>query len=396
MTGAPASKTVLVYRRRLLPYSNTFIADQMRAYQTWRGILFGRRMLRELPLDGVDVRLLKRDRSSFPGRVHERLLESLGRVHSIANLARERPRLVHAHFGTDGVDAEAYARAMSIPLVVTLHGYDINVCREWWEAGHGGSRMRSYPERLLKLARQPFVHFIAVSNAIRERAIEYGIPEEKLTVRYVGVDTKRFAPAGRPVAERDPRVLFIGQLVENKGCEYLIRAVAEVQRTVPGVTLAILGDGELRDGLQRLADSLGVRAEFRGAVTSVDVAKELERARVCCLPSVTITNGASEAFGLVLLEAQSSGVPVVSSARGGSVEGLVDGVTGFRVRERDETALADRLLMLLADAPLAASMSEAARRFACASFEIGRKTAELETLYDRITCRGDSCSSGKL
>ena len=81
-------------------------------------------------------------------------------------------------------------------MLVTLHGYDININRGWWEAGYGGPAMRNYPKRLLELASHPRVSFIAVSEAIRRRAISYGIPEEKITVRYIGVDTSKFRAGG--------------------------------------------------------------------------------------------------------------------------------------------------------------------------------------------------------
>jgi glycosyltransferase involved in cell wall biosynthesis len=136
--------------------------------------------------------------------------------------------LLHAHFGVDAITAWPVAKALDLPMIVTLHGYDINICRKWWEAGYGGRVMRKYPSRLLDLAKEPRVRFIAVSEAVRRRAMSYGIPAEKLRVHYIGVDTKKFAPGDRSVVERERRVLFVGRLVEKKGYEYLIRASALV------------------------------------------------------------------------------------------------------------------------------------------------------------------------
>ena len=167
------------------------------------------------------------------------------------------------------------------------------------------------------MANRPRVSFIAVSEAIRSRAISFGIPESKIEVRYIGVDISKFTPGGRPLTKRERRALFVGRLVEKKGCEFLVRAFANVQEAVPNASLVIVGDGPLRDPLQSLANDLKIRVQFRGVLSGADVSRELHLARVFCLPSVTAANGDAEGFGMVLLGSQASGVPVVTSALGG-------------------------------------------------------------------------------
>jgi glycosyltransferase involved in cell wall biosynthesis len=267
-------------------------------------------------------------------------------------------------------------------MLVTLWGYDINIDREWWEAGYCGRNMRKYPASLLRIAQNPRVTFIAISDAIRQRAISYGIPEQKISLCYPGVDTSRFAPAAPPITNRQHRVLFVGRLVEKKGCEYLIRAFVHVQQKVPDAFLMIVGDGDLRRELQELALKLGVRAQFRGALTAAEVAQELQMARVFCLPSVRAANGDAEGFGIVLLEAQASGVPVVSSALGGATEGIDDGVTGFAFAERDVETLASRIIALLTDNALAQSMAVAGPNFVAQNFDLRRCVESLQQLYD--------------
>jgi glycosyltransferase involved in cell wall biosynthesis len=192
---------VLIYRSNILPRSETFIKEQMLACRTWRSLLIGRQQVHELALDGLRVQLLE------SGAMRDRLLQPLG--FGLGALRREQPRLLHAHFGPEAVAAAPMARALGIPLLVTLHGYDINVDRIWWENGHGGQAMRNYPRRLLALASRPDTHFIAVSHALRGRAIAYGIPPEKVTTHYIGVDAAKFAPGPLSLPERPPRVLFV-------------------------------------------------------------------------------------------------------------------------------------------------------------------------------------------
>lgn len=391
IAGAPparpsARSTVLVYRDELLPISETFIRDQVGACRRWRGVLIGRRATPGLDLDDLDIRLLRASSRPIVDRLWWRAARAAQRAPApvVNRLRGEAPSLLHAHFGPDGVEAWPLARALDLPMVVTLHGYDINITREFWEAGGWGGRFRRYPHRLAALAAAPRVRFVAVSQAIRRRAVAVGLPAERIDVRHIGVDRRRFAPSGRPVAERAPNALFIGRLVEKKGCLHLVRAMAAVQQRVPDARLTIIGDGDERAGLQRLAACLGVRVQFLGPQPAAAVARALEQARVLCLPSVAAVNGDAEGFGQVLLEAQACGVPVVTSARGGAEEGICDGVTGFAFAEGDELTLADRLTRILADDALAMVMSAEATRFVARHFDLDRCTEALEALYDDI------------
>jgi glycosyltransferase involved in cell wall biosynthesis len=376
---------VIVFRSELLPPSETFIKEQALALTRWRPILVGRRLSTNgLALDGLVVRLTD---AASPGLL-TRIASGACQWLNIANplvlkvLADVDAQLVHAHFGLDAVDIWPTVRKLRLPMLVTLHGYDINIYREWWEMGKGGRRRRSYPRRLLQLAQAANVHFVAVSEAIRLRAMEYGISPDKISVRYVGVDTEQFRPEATPIDQRPKRILFVGRLVEKKGVEYLIRALVSIRVEVPDAELMIVGDGPLRTYLENLSNSLGLNARFLGIATSAEVREQMRWARVFCLPSVTAKNGDAEGFGLVLLEAQACGIPVVTSALGGSTEGICDGKTGFRVPEGDVESLSALLKRLLLDSRLSSEFSVNAAAFARRNFDLKICTRLLEESYD--------------
>ena len=368
----------------MLPWSETFIKEQMLALRRWRGVLIGMRQLHQVSLEDLELCLLRPEKPTFANRLQWKLNRSLGTVprSTIRHLRRERPSLLHVHFGVEATAAWPIARALDVPMLITLHGYDINISRDSWEAGNRGQAMRNYPARLSEFANHPRVSFIAVSEAIRSRAISFGIPEGKVEVRYIGVDISKFAPGGRPLIERERRVLFVGRLVEKKGCEFLLRAFANVQEAVPNASLVIVGDGPLRDPLQSLANELKIRVQFRGALSSADVSRELHLTKVFCLPSVTAADGDAEGFGIVLLEAQASGVPVVTSALGGASEGIQEGITGLAFRERDVNALSSQLIALLSNDAVAGSFSIEGPKFAAEKFDLRQCTEKLEALYD--------------
>jgi len=377
---------VLVYRNDILAPSECYIAEQIRACRRWQPLLVGqRRVIGGAALDHIEARILRKDENIFKKLYHD-VCRRLGAapITDVKMLRAEGGALLHAHFGPDALDIWPVVRRLRIPMVVTLHGYDINTKREWWEAGHGGKRYRNYPRALLRLAGHPCVHFLAVSEAVRTRAVDFGIPPSKIKVSYIGIDTDTFQPGGTPITRRKKSVIFVGRLVENKGVNYLLRAFASVHRRVAGSELIIIGDGPLRIQLEEEARVLNIPARFEGTLPSAAVRAQLGEARLLCLPSVTISNGESEGFGLVLLEAQSCGVPVLSSARGGAYEGILHGDTGFRFAERDVVDLSERICFLLENDAVLARMAENAAAHVRSTFDIRACSARLEEAYDAI------------
>jgi glycosyltransferase involved in cell wall biosynthesis len=373
-------KRVVVFRAKVLPISETFIREQVRALRDWQPTLLGFRSVPGGLLPGIPADIPPRGNKLV---FSLRRLLALPLPRFVAALKASGATLVHAHFGTDATAIWPSARAAGLPMLVTLHGQDININREWWEAGHGGLRERAYPRRLLRMAADPAVRFIAVSQAIRQRAIEYGIPEGKISVCYIGVDTQRFQPGGLPLAARRRRILFVGRMVEKKSPLLMVRAFAGVRERVPDAELVMVGDGPLLGAAKALAAQLQVPVEFAGACNSEQVVGQLHQTRVFCLPSVTARNGNAEGFGIVLLEAQACGVPVVTSARGGATEGLLAGRTGDAVAEGDLGQLVDRLSAWLLDDQRVAAAAAASVQFMHDNFDIRHCTRQLELLYDR-------------
>ena len=97
-------KTVLVYRNDLLPWSETFIKEQILALRRWRGVLIGMRQLHQLSLEGLELCILRPEKRTFANRLHWRLSRSLGMVSpAIRRLRREHPSLLHVHFGVNAL-----------------------------------------------------------------------------------------------------------------------------------------------------------------------------------------------------------------------------------------------------------------------------------------------------
>lgn len=378
-------KKVLIYRTDILPYSETFILEQIKWLKNWEGVLVGDVKLKNgLKLDNVEVysifgesslffKIIRRISLCFP------LLSLIG----FYRIKKINPDLVHVHFATDFVKGWSLLKRFNVPIIVTLHGFDINTKKEWWQSGHNGWWMKKYPEHLLNLAAHENVTFIAVSEAIKKQAIEYGIPKDKINVSYIGVDTERFSPdpAATPITARK-QVMFVGRLVEKKGCLYLIQAFEKIQDKFPDIELVIIGRGPLEERLKKYVSDHKVRVKFLGVMNSQQIKQQLDQSRVFCLPSITAENGDAEGLGIVILEAQACGVPVITSAKGGAQEGILNGKTGYAHDERDIDAISHALDIILADDTLALGFSESARQFILEKMDIKSCTKRLEYLYD--------------
>jgi glycosyltransferase involved in cell wall biosynthesis len=385
---------VIVFRADLLPISETFVKEQVLALSRWRPVLTGFRRVNGLDLSGLDYRLLT---AWGPEKFSPRAIP-LFREFGVSapglrwQLRKISGNLVHVHFATDLVAAWPALRGLGVPIVTTLHGFDINIYKEFWQ--QFGRAHRLYPKRLLQIARHPAVHFVAVSEAIRARAIEYGIAAEKISVKYIGVDATRFRPADHSPETRKRRVLFVGRMVEKKGAGLLIRAFARVREHVPDAELTMVGDGPLLAENRQLASDLEVPVAFLGSLPHDAIRQQVGEARVLCAPSITAASGDAEGFAIVILEAMASGVPVVSSARGGALEAINHQVTGWRFPENDADALVAALIQALTDDALISSMSRAARIDVDKRFDLRRCTAALEDLYDELTERAGALRSG--
>lgn len=378
-------KRVIVFKSEVLNDSEVFIREQVLSYSRWRPVLAGFYPIGHLDLSGLELDLLASKpptKWSYRARMLFREL-NIPPPGVVGRLKRWNPALLHIHFGNELVSMWPAARSLGVPVLTTLHGLDINVSDEWWKTRRNPDRF--YPQRLVTIARDPRVHFVAVSDDIRRRAIERGLPASKIFTQYIGINVSRFIPGGRPILARKRRILYVGRMVEKKGGNILIEAFASVRQRITDSELVMVGDGPLLEEFKQLATTLRVPVSFPGRLPSDQVKQQLDEARVFCLPSIRAQNGDAEGFGLVLLEAQACGVPVITSARGGATEGVQHGATGFAFPEKDTAALESALIRLLSDDTLTASMAQQARHYVENTFDIRRCTASLEDLYDRIS-----------
>jgi glycosyltransferase involved in cell wall biosynthesis len=370
---------IAIFRHNLFKVSEPFIAEQAQQLRRYRPVYVGR-MRFGPPPDGASSLALEDlyTRFALP-RIGWQMITGNPRPY-LRLMEHQRPSLIHAHFGIEGVSALPLAAELEIPLVTTFHGFDATLKTR---AMLGSPAYFRYPLLRRKLAREGDL-FLCASAFIRQRLLAMGFPEARTHIHYIGVDCRAIRP--REDSEEQPVILHVARLVEVKGTSYLLRAFAALARRYDSVKLVIIGEGPLRRRLQALAASLGMhdRVEFLGALPHADVLSWARKAAMLVLPGIRTSTGREEGLGIVLLEAAATGLPIIGSRVGGIPECILDGRTGFLVPERDEHALAQRMTELLDDPLRRRQMGIAGRALVERQFDIHRQTEALESLYDSL------------
>lgn len=189
-----------------------------------------------------------------------------------------------------------------------------------------------------------------------------------------GVDAERFSPSvdGSPVRRRlclghdQPLVVCVSRLVARKGQDVLVEAWPRVRARVPGAHLLIAGGGPMADRLRRQVSGLGVAdtVTLAGPVGPADLPAVHAAADVFAMPCRTRLGGLDvEGLGIVYLEAQATGTPVIAGRSGGAPESLRDGDSGLVVDGTSPAVVADALTGLLTDPERRRRMGAAGRRF---------------------------------
>lgn len=206
-----------------------------------------------------------------------------------------------------------------------------------------------------------------------------------------GVDGASFRPGKRGAALRrrmglrddQPVLLSVSRFVPRKGQDTLIRAMPGVLDAVPDAVLVLVGDGPYRKRLEQLTDQCGVRASvvFSGAVPWTDAPSWFDAGDVFAMPCRTRRGGLEpEALGIVFLEAQASGSPVLVGDSGGAAETVLHGETGYVVDPYNPTAVALRAAEMLGDLDKAREMGRRGREWVAREWSWEQSMATLREL----------------
>jgi glycosyltransferase involved in cell wall biosynthesis len=227
--------------------------------------------------------------------------------------------------------------------------------------------------------------FIAASDAIRQMLVADGVAAERSVTVHEGIDVERvaatppvnvheafFLPHGAPVVGN------VAALVPHKGQRHLIEAARQVVQEMPDVRFVILGEGELRDALERQVHEHHLQKHVLLPGFRTDVVGCIKGFDLFAMSSVT------EGLGTSLLDAMACARPIVATTAGGIPEIVEEGVNGVLVPPRDHAAMAGAILRMLKDADLRRRMGDAGLARVASRFDVDRMVAETAAVYQRI------------
>jgi len=292
-------------------------------------------------------------------------------------LRQEPVDLVHAHTRVGQVVADRVSRRHRIPYVTTWHGFfRQNLGRRLWPCTGDAT--------------------IAISEPVRQHLLkDFHVPPERVQLIPHGIDTAPFelpvdlgaqarlrATLGLP--DTAPVVGTMTRLVASKGVDHLIRSFTHMRAAVPTAHLLIVGGGEERAGLERLAKTSGLEESVHFAGTMPDA-----RVALSLMSVFVFLPAEQEGFGLSLLEAMASGRPIVAVRRGGGAPWVLDDLgIGTVVEPDDPAALGQAVVQLLRDGEAACRQAGQARAVVKERYTLTRVVDQVEALYrDVIAAR---------
>jgi colanic acid/amylovoran biosynthesis glycosyltransferase len=382
MTSNSTKRRVALFRNRFLPYSETFIHDQIRHHERYEVTVMARRRVNADRFPGHRVAAVE----EIPGGRRPLASAWYGMTARSKRIEEAMRRggfhIAHAHFAHNGVFAMRYTRQLGMPLVVSLHGRDVTILM-------GRDKYRPAWWFYLKHYRRLFDEtalFLAASSELKDLLAGLGCPEDKIVVHRLGIDLTRFAYVKKPEKPKSPLIVMAGRFVEKKGHAFGIEAAAEAAGRGCRFKLLIVGDGPLEAQYRSLIEKhgLGNRTEMPGTLPHERMAEILGRASVFLAPSVVAGNLDRDSGLIVAKEASACGVPVIGTLHGGIPDIIDDGVTGYLVPERDVKSLAGRLVSLLNSPEKCKAMGRAARQKMEKDYDIRKTVRALEKIYDSL------------
>jgi glycosyltransferase involved in cell wall biosynthesis len=278
----------------------------------------------------------------------------------------------HVHFANRAAHTALFVKEISgIPFSITAHGQDF---------------MSDLGQDELLCEICAAAEFVAVETDYSRGLLRERCPEsaKKIHRVYNGLDLANLpAPSQDKPPAGSTNILSIGRLVPFKGFEFLLQSCAELDRRNVDFRCQIVGDGPLREKLERMIVDLklGRRVELCGSLSQADVYSKLHSCDIFGLASVIDADGASDVFPTVILEAMACAKPVVSTTVAGIPESVAHGETGLLVPPGNSELLADALDKLIHDPALRVRFGTAGRARMRSEFDVAKTVEPLHELF---------------
>ena len=366
-----------------LGYTETFLYQQLVRFQRYRPVVFAKTMENQERFPWSQPLYLPSPVSAGLCAPIQRAVRQLYIADWMKGMREQRIKIIHAHYGPNGIWALPYKLRLGVPLVTSFYGFDVGIL----EQPDSPRNKRAWPiyVRAPKLLWQTGDLFLALSGLMRDDMIRLGCPAEKIRVQPNGIDLERFQLLDRRGKTGPLTVAMCGWEVEKKGFEFGFLALKKAIDRGANLKMRWLGvHGPLRPELLVKIQELGLQDKVEVMNEREDPKQLFASADIMLCPSITDSRGNKEGVPTVLVEASASGLPSVASRHAGIPEIVLEQESGFLYPERDVEGLADGLVRLASDEALRLRMGERARARAEQTYNARLISVRLESYYDEL------------
>jgi glycosyltransferase involved in cell wall biosynthesis len=377
MQTVPQRRKIALFSTSFLPYSQTFIYDEIRTHSN------------SYSIEVFCKERLNPDRFPYSnyhkpsGKLAEVIYENTAYWPKFDRIIRNGNfDLIHAHFGTGAVYALPYIKKYKLPFVVTFHGHDVAALMGTQKYHYSRWRYYFKSKSIFKKADL----LLAASEELRALLIELGADEQKVKVYHLGIDLNKFEYSEPSPSTDTVSFIMVGRFTPKKGHKYALKALNRVIKEGYKANLSFIGSGELQSELEAFVtkNDLHNHVHFKGVMSPADVAKELQASDVLIAPSVVTFDHDRESGLIVVKEASATGRPVIGTWHGGIHEIIEDNKTGFLVPERNADQLAKQMIELIRCPGKRKDFGLAGRKKMEDEYNLNQQVKKLEQHYESL------------
>ncbi len=369
-----------------LPLTETWLYTQVTEFESIKVKIYA--LYREnnevFPFEGL--RCLREDLSYYP-LLFNRAWNKLFHCYPIFLfwLLKDKPDLLHAHFGPSGFCMLPFIKLLNIPLITSFYGYDAYLLPE----------NPSWKDRYRELFDRGKL-FLAEGPAMKKKLINLGCPPKKVIVHHIGIEPERYKYNPRKISDDGIiRLLIVGTFIEKKGIPYAVKAFSEVKKRINRpIHLTIVGDsnreGTLTDEKKKILvaineNNISEAITMTGYISHSELMRIAESHHIHLAPSVHASSGDAEGgFPVIITEMLATGMPILATDHCDIPEIVIDGKSGFLVPERDVDALAERLEYLVKHPEIWPEMGRYGRKFVEENYDINKLNDQLVNIYQKV------------
>lgn len=276
--------------------------------------------------------------------------------------------VIHAHFGPNGKNLQPLRSAgiLENEIITSFYGRDAS------------ETLQNDPNAFKELFDSQG-KITVLSEDMKQKLTSKGCPEIKIEKVPLCIDTDKFELEN--TQNEIPKILTVARFTEKKGLKYAVEALSEIDEEFE---YHMVGDGELREKIEKQVEqhSLEDKVVFHGWMTNEEVKEKMQESDIFLLPSIIASDGDQEGTPTVLLEAQATGLPVVSTYHAGIPEIVEDGKTGLLSEEKDVESLSENLMKLIENLELRREFGKAGREYIEHNHSMEKVSKRLENIYE--------------